>query len=170
MTPTHLLFRCLCLCKPTVDTLLSSLYRTPKSRHRATCPNRQTAPKASISSSSLNHISTSSIDIRTGEYFKKNFSSKGYVVIRSETRPTRGNIGLKRKFGGGGRGTRGKSFFLKVALRVPTPPEKFKKLGVGFFHTLGTPTSHGEGHISERITTYPLFSSPTSTPRIRHVI
>lgn len=46
------------------DSLLSSLYRTPKSHHRATSPNRQNGPKASISSS-LNHISTSSIDVRT---------------------------------------------------------------------------------------------------------
>ena len=81
MTPTHLLFRCLCLYKPTVDTLLSSLYRTPKSHHRATCPNRQTAPKASISSSSLNHISTSSIDIRTVFSVASNQACMSRVIL-----------------------------------------------------------------------------------------
>jgi len=39
----------------------------------------------------------------------------------------------------------GRNKILEVALRVPTPPENLKKLGVRFFHTLRSLTSHREG-------------------------
>jgi len=62
----------------------------------------------------------------------------------------------KKEIWGGGRGTWAWKKFLKVALHTPTPAQNFKKLGVRFFRTLGSPTSHGEGHVSEWITTHPL--------------